>query len=72
MGYDVEINPKMIRVLYRRLIIAGYSPVEASNLIAKLMGLAVTENGWKVKELQRLLFEEWYDKREQEKVSTRP
>jgi len=67
MGYELVLNSKVIRVLYRRLILAGYSTKEASNLIAKLMGLAVTENGWKIKELQTLLFEEWYEKREKEK-----
>lgn len=70
MGYELVLNSKVIRVLYRRLIMAGYSTTEASNLIAKLMGLAVTENGWKIKELQNLLFEEWYEKREKEKEKT--
>lgn len=56
----------MIRILYRRLLFAGFSNEEASNLIANLMGLGKNENGWKTSELIHLLYEEYRTK------STRP
>lgn len=55
-GYDLKINPQFIRILYRRLILAGYSKEEAGNLIAKLLGLAAAKKGWTTKELMDMLF----------------
>lgn len=55
-GYDFELTPQTIRIMYRRLMMAGYNHVEATNLIAHLMGLGPAKNGWSTKELQHLLF----------------
>lgn len=66
MGYDVVLSPLMIKTLYRRLLIAGYTTKEASNLVAMLMGLGPDEKGWTTKELIHLLYEEYRSK------STRP
>jgi hypothetical protein len=68
MGYDLILSPHMIRILYRRLLIAGYTQKEASNLIASLMGLDPADNGWSTNELVHLLHEEYRDK----KNTTRP
>lgn len=62
MGYEIAISPMFIRALYKKLILAGYSPKEAGNTIAKLMGLVASEKGWKIKELMHLLFTEHMDK----------
>ena len=62
MGYDFPLSPVIIRALFRRLIIAGFTKEEAGNLIAKLMGLGVTQKGWTLHELIRLLYEEYRDK----------
>lgn len=51
-----ELTPAKIRSMYRRFIIMGFSRVEASNLIAKLVGLGTTDKGWKVDEITRLIF----------------
>ena len=63
MGYDVTISPTFIRTFYRRLILAGFTSVEAGNVVAKLMGLAASQKGWKVSELVELLFVEYMDKK---------
>lgn len=69
MGYDFVLSPQVIRVLFRRLILSGYTREEAGNLIANLMGLGPDEKGWTTKELIRLLEVEYRDKKE---TSNRP
>lgn len=69
MGYDFVLSPIIIRSLFRRLLLAGFTREEAGNLIAKLMGLGVTDKGWTPHELIRLLYEEYRDK---QTTSTRP
>jgi len=64
MGYDFILSPLMIKTLYRRLLIGGFTNAEASNLIANLMGLGPDEKGWTTKELIRLLEVEYRDKKE--------
>jgi hypothetical protein len=53
---EYVFNTQGIKVLYRRLLIIGYTKEDASNLIAKLMGLEELEKGWTVKELTYLKF----------------
>lgn len=64
MGYDLILDSKMIRALYRKLIFNGYTKEEAGNLVARLMGLDPAEKGWTVRELQYLRFLEYLDKQE--------
>lgn len=42
--------------MHRRLIIMGYTRVEAGNLLAKLVGLEVTKSGWTIDQLVHLIF----------------
>lgn len=51
-----QISPKFIKAFYRKLVTAGFTPKEAGNLTASLLGLSASKNGWKVKELIDLLF----------------
>jgi len=62
MGYDLILDAKMIRAMYRKLIIGGYTKEEAGNMIARLMGLEPSDKGWTVRELQHLRFLEYLDK----------
>lgn len=34
----------------------GWTEAEAGNLVAHLAGLDVTRNGWRIREVERLLF----------------
>jgi len=65
MGYEVALSPLFIKTLYRRLIRAGYTPKEAGNLVAKVMGLVASEKGWTVKQLTDLLFLQYIDKNQE-------
>lgn len=68
MGYDLNVDVKSLRVLYRRLIRGGLFPEEASNLCAKLLGLEVVgQKPWTMKQLEALVFARYLAKN-----STRP
>lgn len=69
MGYDLDVDVKSLRVLYRRLIRGGLAPEEAANLCAKLIGLGVVgHRPWTMKQLEELVFEKYVA----EKDTTRP
>ena len=40
----------------RELVAQGFTPTEAGNLAAYLLGLARTDDGWTIDEIERLLF----------------
>lgn len=44
------------RTTYRRLRMAGLSAREAGSLTAHLTGLPIVPGGWRVEEVERLLF----------------
>jgi len=44
------------RATYRTLLLRGLAPDEAANLTAFLSGIPVTEQHWKLSEINRLLF----------------
>ena len=45
-----------VRMTYRRLQTVGLEAPEAASLTARLTGLAMVPGGWKVEEIERLLF----------------
>jgi hypothetical protein len=45
--------------MYRRMIIAGFDPKEAGNLVAITVGLKPIKQGWKVQEIIALQFIEF-------------
>ncbi|HEY0442965.1 MAG TPA: hypothetical protein VGC90_01975 [Candidatus Limnocylindrales bacterium] len=45
-----------VRAAYRGLRSMGWSDAEASSLAAHLAGLAVTRVGWRIREVEGLLF----------------
>ena len=53
---DPPVPVRPARATYRRLRIGGWTEGEAGNLTAHLTGLAVARSGWKVEEIERLLF----------------
>jgi hypothetical protein len=56
-GYDaVVLKRNGIKLLYYRLLRAGYTKEEASNIIAHLIGLGIDEKGWTPQELAHLLY----------------
>jgi hypothetical protein len=66
MGYNLkEFTSKDLRILYRKLLIKGYTKEEASNLCAVIVGIHAVPRGWKLEELERLLFERY-------RAATRP
>lgn len=62
MGFDVVLSPVIIRALFRKFILAGFTRQEAGNLIATLMNLEACKTGWTTNELIHLMFEEYRDK----------
>jgi hypothetical protein len=52
-----EIQPA--RTVFRRLLWCGLSPEEAGNLTARLEGLERAGSGWRLAEVERLLFLRW-------------
>jgi hypothetical protein len=44
------------RSTYRLLVMRGLAPIEAANLTAYLSGIHVTGQGWKLSEVNQLLF----------------
>jgi hypothetical protein len=56
---DLELRPReqrTVRGTYQRLRMVGLTASEAGNLTAHLNGLHVSENGWTLQEIERLLF----------------
>ena len=51
-----DVGPGSIRTTYRSLRALGWSEAEAGNLSAHLAGLDVTRGGWRIREIERLLF----------------
>jgi hypothetical protein len=47
------------RATFRRLRICGLSAAEAGNLTARLEGLPPVHDGWRVLEIERLVFLRW-------------
>jgi len=47
---------RTVRSTYQRLRMAGLSATEAGNLTARVKGLRSVPGGWKVEEIERLLF----------------
>jgi hypothetical protein len=45
-----------VRMTYRRLQTAGLEAREAASLTARLSGLPMVPRGWRVEEVERLLF----------------
>ena len=48
--------PETVRTTYRRLRTAGLDAREAASLTARLSGLPMIPRGWRVEEVERLLF----------------
>lgn len=53
---ELDLSPQNIRRIYRYLLMQNFTPAEAGNLIAKLLGLNVTEKSWTVKQLVAIEF----------------
>ena len=55
---DYETAPHSIEVAVtaRRLQLSGFSVTEASNLTARLAGLAPAQTGWSLRQVEHLLF----------------
>jgi hypothetical protein len=55
---DHETVPQSIEVavMARRLQLSGFSVTEASNLTARLAGLAPAKTGWSLRQVEHLLF----------------
>jgi hypothetical protein len=51
-----RVSADTVRAAYRGLRAVGLSEVEASNLSAHLAGLGRTRQGWRLVEVERLLF----------------
>lgn len=49
-------SPKKIKEAYRRFMMMGFTKIEASNMVASLLGLDVCKTGWTVKQFEDLLF----------------
>jgi hypothetical protein len=49
-------TPDTTRTTYRRLRMAGLSAREAGSLTAHLTGLPIVPGGWRVEEVEHLLF----------------
>jgi hypothetical protein len=56
VAVDGRLQPRQLRSTYNRLQLVGLSASEAGNLIAHLVGLRVSRQGWTVLEIERLLF----------------
>jgi hypothetical protein len=54
-GASAEAH-ETVRMTYRRLRIAGLDAREAASLTARLCGLPMIPRGWRVEEVERLLF----------------
>lgn len=54
-GVPAEAH-ETVRMTYRRLRIAGLDAREAASLTARLSGLPMIPRGWRVEEVERLLF----------------
>lgn len=65
MGYEINISVKSLRAQYIKFLRAGCTPPEATNLCAAMFGLHAIDGGWKLKEIERLLFERY-------RANTRP
>ena len=49
-------NPEAVRHAYRGLVAMGWSIAEAGNLAAHLAGLEITRRGWRIGEVEGLMF----------------
>ena len=47
---------RSVRWTYHRLRMVGLTPTEAGNLTAHLNGLRIADEGWTLREVERLLF----------------
>jgi hypothetical protein len=56
---SVAAGDSPAREVYRRLQRAGLDAVEAGNLTARVKGLPPVDAGWRVPEIERLLFLRW-------------
>jgi hypothetical protein len=54
---DLNINhPDDLKSTYRRFLMLGFTTIEASNLVATLLGLSACRDGWTLKQLNDILF----------------
>lgn len=49
-------EPEAVRQAYRGLVAMGWPLAEAGNLAAHLAGLDITRNGWRITEVEGLMF----------------
>jgi hypothetical protein len=49
-------QPDSVNDAYRGLLAMGWTESEAGNLVAHLAGLDVTRKGWRIREVEGLLF----------------
>ncbi len=47
------------RATFRRLLFCGLTPEQAGNLAARLEGIKPIRDGWRVTEIERLIFLRW-------------
>lgn len=59
MGYEIKVTVKSLRALHSKFLRMGCTPEEASNLCANMFGIPAVPGGWKLKEIQKILFEEY-------------
>ena len=53
---QASAQPDSVNNAYRGLRAMGWTEGEAGNLVAHLAGLDVTRNGWRIREVEGLLF----------------
>jgi hypothetical protein len=51
-----RVRADSVHNAYRGLRAMGWSEAEAGNLVAHLAGLELTRNGWRIREVEGLLF----------------
>lgn len=49
-------RPLTARATYRSLVVSGFTPGEAANVVAYLHGLAIAREPWAIDEVTKLLF----------------
>jgi hypothetical protein len=49
-------EPDVVRNAYRGLVGMGWTDAEAGNLAAHLAGLMITRRGWRIAEVEGLMF----------------
>jgi len=58
-GYEIPVDFKTVKSIYRRLIFSGFTPQEAAKFCAHYMGIDTSDTlkkEWTMKELQHMDF----------------